>query len=150
MTVAPVSPGVADGTLPHRSGHTVYARVERPDGTHRAMLVDNVSRDAMRRGTVAADLRILMESFAGDRLTSVFVKRRQRGEWVYGAIRPGETVEAFRPGPHCAACHRDASDRDGMFTQDMLRAFVAEGRMQVAFCDLPGRSPCEREVYGRR
>lgn len=148
MVPALVATGLAASTLPHRIGHTTYALVERPDGTYRTMMIDNGSVVAMRNGRVPETSSIRMESFAGERLTSVFIKRLQGEEWLYGAIRPGEGVEAFRSGSHCASCHRSASDRDGLFTQGLLRAFVETGRIQKASCGRPGRSPCEADVYG--
>lgn len=83
-------------------------------------------------------------------MTSVFAKRREGDEWIYGAIRPGEGIDAFRPGPHCATCHKAVSDKDGMFTGDMLRDFVSGGKLQNAYCDLPGRSPCDADTYRAR
>jgi hypothetical protein len=148
-TAAALGPSfpAASESAPHRSGFTVYARVVRPDDTYRVMLVDDASLTRIREGRSMDGATILMESYAGRRMTSVFVKRREQGRWSYGAVRPGEGLEAFRPGPHCASCHRSVQDRDGMFTADMLKGFAVSGEIQAAFCDLPGRSPCGADVY---
>ena len=131
----------------HRAGFVVYARVDRPDDTYRIMLVSREAADDLHEARSAGQATILMESYAGGRLTSVFVKRRSADGWSYGAIRPGEGLDAVRPGSHCAACHRSASASDGMFTKDLLERFATSGEMQAAFCDRPGRSPCEPEAY---
>jgi hypothetical protein len=139
-------PGASE-TTPHRSGFTAYARVERPDDTYRIMLVDDGALSRIREGRSMDGATILMESYAGARITSVFVKRKELGRWTYGAVRPGEGLGAFRPGPHCATCHKAVSHRDGMFTADMLKGVAVTGDIQQAFCDRPGRSPCEADVY---
>ncbi|MGK6314983.1 hypothetical protein [Neorhizobium sp. DT-125] len=133
----------------HSSGFTRYARVDRPDGTYRNMLVDNASLEALRRGGPAETMTILMESFSDDDLTTVFVKRRKEGRWTYGSIRPGEGLDAFRPSPPCATCHRAAGASDGTFTRPMLEGFVKTGAEQQTYCDRPGRSPCSPDVYRR-
>lgn len=135
---------VAEG---HGNGFTRYARVDRPDDTYRNMLVDNASLEALRQGRTAQAMTIVMESFSGGDLTSVFVKRREEGRWIYGSIRPGEGLDAFQPSPPCATCHRAAGAGDGTFTRPMLEGFVKSGAIQRTFCDRPGRSPCGPDVY---
>jgi hypothetical protein len=131
----------------HSGGFTRYARVDRPDGTYRNMLVDDVSLAELRQGRPAETMTILMESFSGGSLTSVFVKRREGGRWTYGSVRPGEDLKAFRPGPSCATCHRAAGAGEGTFTRPMLEGFVKTGSVRQTFCDRSGRSPCSPDVY---
>ncbi len=130
-------------------GFTRYARVDRPDGSYRNMLVDNASLAALRERKPAEEMMILMESFSGDELTAIFVKRRDADRWTYGSIRPGEGIEAFRPSPPCAPCHRAAGAGDGIFTWTMLEGFVKTGDVLRTFCDRSGRSPCSPDVYAQ-
>jgi hypothetical protein len=132
--------------FPHRAGFVQYARVDRPDDTFRTMLVDEASLVALRRGDTS-DMTILMESYSDGEMSSIFVKRREGGRWNYGAIRLGETLDMFRPGPQCSSCHRAAQSADGMFTQALLRRFIASGEIARAYCDRSGRSPCPLDEY---
>lgn len=133
----------------HGEGFTHYARVDRPDGSYRNMLIDNASLAALREGRPAEHMTILMESFSDGELTSIFVKRSEAGRWTYGSIKPGENIEAFRPSLPCATCHRAAGAGDGTFTRPMLEGFVKAGEVQRTFCNRSGRSPCRPEVYAR-
>jgi hypothetical protein len=143
---AGIAPGKASDA--HRDGFTPYARVDRLDGTYRMMLIDNRSLEALGRGEAADRATILMESFSGDDLTTVFAKTREGSRWLYGSIQPGQTILQFRPGPSCATCHRVAG-AGGNFTQAMLERFVKTSTLQTTFCSRSGRSPCEPEVYGQ-
>jgi hypothetical protein len=84
--------------FPHRAGFVQHARIDRPDDTFQAMVVDEESLAALRRGETS-DMTILMESYFVGEVSSIFVKRREGRRGSYGAIRPGETLDMFRPGP---------------------------------------------------
>lgn len=136
----------------HRTGFTPYGQVDRPDGTHREMLVESAALAALRLGEGFAEGGvILMEShLPTGGIGSIFAKRREGGGWAYGTFRPGETMAAFRPSGACAGCHRAAEATGGSFTRPMLEAFVATGEVQRRRCERSGRAPCGPEVYGGR
>lgn len=133
----------------HTIGFVRYARVDRPDGTFREILIDEATLAALRNGSgISGGATILMKSYTRQGgVRSIFGRRHEGGRWLFGSFQPGEVISGFRAAPQCATCHRSAERTDGTFTHAMLERFVATGEIQQTFCNRSGRTPCEPEVY---
>ncbi len=144
---------VAATSLPEtdRYGETyvTYARVDRPDGTYRLMLVTPETLAIVRPGEALPDgTRILMESFyAPGEVGTVFHKQKVSGRWQYGSFPgAGEPVFETRPQASCLSCHARAAATDFTFTRPSLDGASHNGLSHFR-CDRGGRTPCDLHVY---
>jgi hypothetical protein len=133
----------------HEAGLLRYARVERPDGAYREMLVDLATLERLRQGQPPGDgATLLMESYYQPGIVgSVFVKRRVNGVWRYGTVAAGDASRPLREQSQCRGCHVAASAKDGIFMLDILKAFARDRTARSTRCEQPGRTPCGSESY---
>ncbi len=128
---------------------THYATVGRPDGSFRRMLIDADSAtrvepsQALPEGTT-----ILMETWhSAERPSTVFVKTKQNGAWLYGSFPPGRPDLNVRTNATCHSCHQPFAAVDGTLTLPLLLTALETNQPQRSFCEKPGRRPCSPEDY---
>ena len=126
-----------------------YATIARNDGSFRRLWIDGPSLAGIRRGEPLPDgTTIAMETFYGPKAaTTVFIKRKEEGKWLYGSFEPGTPDWSdMKSKTVCHACHIDAAT-DLTFTLPVLAKFRETGAPQRFLCDQPGRVPCESSFY---
>jgi len=126
-----------------------YATIARNDGSFRRLWIDAPSLAGIRRGTSLPDgTTIAMETFFGPaNRATVFIKRREAGQWLYGSFEPGTPDWSdMKSKTVCHACHIDAAT-DLTFTLPVIARFGEDGKVARFLCDQPGRVPCEASFY---
>lgn len=125
-----------------------YAIVSRSDGSFRQMFVDRDSISSIQPGEPLPEgTLIVMESWRSNNLGTVFVKQKQNGEWQYGSFSPDRPDYEMRFSGSCHSCHAPFPQTDFTLTKPLLEAAVQTRQVQTAFCDRPGRTPCDPESY---
>ncbi len=63
--------------------------------------------------------------------------------WAFGGYDPvtAEPLKLQLPGD-CLLCHQAAVMSEMTFSLNLLKRFVADGRVQYRLCEQPGRQPC--------
>ncbi len=63
--------------------------------------------------------------------------------WAFGGFDPvtGDPLKLQLPGD-CLLCHQAALMSDMAFSMNLLKRFVASGKVQYSFCPQPGRQSC--------
>lgn len=134
-----------------------YATVSRSDGSFRQMFIDENSipggmagpNAVVQPGEVLPDgTLIVMETwYSPENIGTVFVKQKQDGEWQYGSFSPDRPDYQLSFSGSCHSCHAPFPDTDFTLTKPLLEAALKTQQVQTAFCDRPGRTPCEPEIY---
>lgn len=128
---------------------THYATVSRSDGAFRQMFIDENSIATVQPGEPLPDgTLIVMETwYSPETVGTVFVKQKQQGEWQYGSFSPEQPDYRMDFSGNCHSCHAPFPDTDFTLTKPLLEAALRTQQVQTAFCDRPGRTPCEPETY---
>lgn len=134
-----------------------YATVSRSDGSFRQMFVNE---EAISKGTAEPNAAVqpgaplpdgtllVMETwYSPENVGTVFVKQKQNGEWQYGSFSPDRPDYEMRFSGSCHSCHAPFPETDFTLTKPLLEAALQTRQIQTAYCDRPGRSPCEPEAY---
>ncbi len=126
-----------------------YGTVERPDGSFRRMSIDQVSAPQVQPDQPLPEgTTILMETwYSPERASTVFVKTKQAGGWVYGSFRPGQPDLSAQERASCHRCHVPFQEVDGTLTLPLLIASLQTDQPPTVLCDRPGRLPCDPEAY---
>jgi len=126
-----------------------YATVSRSDGSFRQMFVEESVVDAVHPGEPLPDnTLIVMETwYSPENVGTVFVKQKQDGEWLYGSFEPAQPNYQMSFSGSCHRCHAPFPATDFTLTKPLLEAALQTQQVQTAFCDRPGRTPCEPEIY---
>lgn len=134
-----------------------YATVSRSDGSFRQMFVNEeaISKEtaepnaSIQPGEPLPDgTLIVMETwYSPENLGTVFVKQKQNGEWQYGSFSPDRPNYQMRFSGSCHSCHAPFPETDFTLTKALLEAALQTRQVQTAYCDRPGRTPCNPEAY---
>lgn len=126
-----------------------YAIVSRSDGSFRKMFVDENSLAVIQAGEPLPDgTLIVMETwYSPENLGTVFVKQKRDGQWRYGSFNPARPDYQMRFRASCHICHAPFSKTDFTFTKPLLEAALRTQKVQAAYCDRPGRTPCTPQAY---
>lgn len=126
-----------------------YATVSRSDGSFRQMFIDENSMAAIQPGEPLPNgALIVMETwYSPETVGTVFVKQKQESEWQYGSFNPGQPNYQMRFSGSCHSCHVPFPETDFTLTKPLLEAALQTQQVQAAYCDRPGRTPCEPESY---
>jgi hypothetical protein len=134
-----------------------YATVSRNDGSFRQMFVNS---DAIPKGAAEPNATIqpgkplpdgtllVMETwYSPENVGTVFVKQKQNGEWQYGSFSPDRPNYQMQFSGSCHSCHAPFPETDFTLTKPLLEAALQTRRVQTAYCDRAGRTPCNPEAY---
>lgn len=126
-----------------------YATVSRSDGSFRQMFVNEEAIASIQPGEPLPDgTLIVMETWRSpENLGTVFVKQKQNGEWQYGSFSPDRPNYQMRFSGSCHSCHAPFSETDFTLTKPLLETALQTRQVQTAYCDRPGRTPCNSEMY---
>lgn len=126
-----------------------YATVSRNDGSFRQMFVESNAIATIQREEPLPDgTLIVMETwYSPENLGTVFVKQKHNGEWQYGSFSPDRPDYQMSFSGSCHSCHAPFPDTDFTLTKPLLKAALQTRRVQAAYCDRAGRTPCDPEVY---
>jgi hypothetical protein len=126
-----------------------YATVSRSDGSFRQMFVEKSVIDILQPGEPLPDnTLIVMETwYSPENVGTVFVKQKQDGEWLYGSFEPAQPNYQMSFSGSCHRCHAPFPNTDFTLTKPLLEAALQTQQVQMAFCDRPGRTPCEPVTY---
>lgn len=126
-----------------------YATVSRSDGSFREMFIaaDNIDSIEVDQ-PLPNNTLILMESwYSPESLSTVFIKQKLSGTWQYGSFSPDNPGYRVSDRESCHRCHQPFSTTDFTLTKPLLAAALSTQKRQVAYCDRPGRQPCEPRAY---
>jgi len=126
-----------------------YATVSRSDGSFRKMFVNEEVITAIQAENLLPDGTLLvMETwYSPENLGTVFVKQKQNGEWQYGSFSPDRPNYQMRFSGSCHSCHAPFPKTDFTLTKPLLEAALQTRQVQTAYCDRPGRTPCDPTAY---
>ena len=148
-----ISPDIAPPSLQPQAKYdrrlVHYATVSRSDGSFRQMFIDQNSiaafqpRERLPNGTL-----IVMETwYSPENVGTVFIKQKQDSEWRYGSFNPDRPNYQMSFSGSCHSCHAPFPDTDFTLTKPLLAAALKTQRVQTAYCDRAGRTPCAPEAY---
>jgi hypothetical protein len=128
---------------------THYATVSRNDGSFRQMFVNSDAIATIQPGKPLPDGTLLvMETwYSPENVGTVFVKQKQNGEWQYGSFSPDRPNYQMQFSGSCHSCHAPFPETDFTLTKPLLEAALQTRRVQTAYCNRAGRTPCNPEAY---
>ena len=162
MTATPIVAGREPIQLPENYRDTLvqYAVVTRSDGIYRNLYISPEAVEAVANGEPLPDRTIvLIEAFdvennvadpeihlAEARSTweiADLAASSRVGRWNFGAFDARDGSIFAETGLNdCFSCHEGASNRNFIFSNSLLEAFIREGEIQESYCPRPGRAPC--------
>lgn len=133
-----------------------YATVDRKDGKSRDIFISLEGYQAIKQkkelpiGTqVVIDVHNLGakgQRSRADKYIHAMTKIPGEGSkaWMFFALDPktGTGEPGVSAPGDCLECHKAALASDLLFSLDKLKAYVATGQVQRAFCKQPGRQLC--------
>lgn len=132
-----------DRTLAH------YATVSRSDGSFRRVFIEAKAIAAIQpeKPLPNGTLIVMKTWYSPENLGTVFVKQKQGEEWQYGSFNPAQPNYQLSFSGSCHSCHAPFPETDFTLTQPLLQAAVQTCQVQTAYCDRPGRTPCEPNAH---
>lgn len=126
-----------------------YGTVSRSDGSFRQMFIEEGAIASVQPGEPLPNgTLIVMETWYSPKTVgTVFVKQKQAGEWQYGSFNPDQPDYQMSFRGSCHTCHAPFPETDFTLTKPLLEAALRTQRVQTAYCNRPGRTPCQPEAY---
>lgn len=147
--IAAIAQSVLQPQLKYGRTLAHYATVSRNDGSFRRMFIEETAIADIQPGKSLADgTLIVMETwYSPENLSTVFVKQKRNGKWEYSSFNPTVPNYQMSFSGSCHSCHAPFQKQDFTLTLPLLEAALKTRQVQTAYCDRPGRTPCEPKAY---